>query len=252
MRVPRRHAPAHVLLFRHTPPPAPGSGTALVAVMDPAMIGPEHTACLSKAERQQAERFRFEKDAIHWRACRAALRMFLARAHGISAAEVTLEFGEFGKPTMVRTLGLTGPLLHFNLSHCRDLVVIALCGEGPVGVDIEPLDRATSLLGCEDAFCHPDEISRLPAEEMPRAVRLLDIWTRKEALLKALGTGMSLAPQTVSVANAPHGYAADPRLRDFRLHVVGAPWLGRHVVRLATPSSVPETGLTIRHWPNDL
>jgi 4'-phosphopantetheinyl transferase len=129
--------------------------------VDPALVRTEVTACLSAAERQQAERFRFEKDAVHWRACRAALRVVLGEALGIAAETVAFEFGEFGKPA------LSPPWdgLHFNLSHCRDLALIALCGDGAVGVDVEPADRAASLLGCEDAFCHPEEIAQLPADE---------------------------------------------------------------------------------------
>ena len=41
-------------------------------VVNPALVGEEIMSSLSAAEREQAERFRFEKDAIHWRACRAA------------------------------------------------------------------------------------------------------------------------------------------------------------------------------------
>jgi 4'-phosphopantetheinyl transferase len=218
-------------------PPPPG--TALVIVVDPAQVREEKTACLSALEREQATRFRFEKDAVRWRACRAALRHVLGDALGIDPAAVAFEFGEFGKPA------LSPPWdgLHFNLSHCRDLALIALCRDGAVGVDIEPRDRAPSLLGCEEAFCHPEEIAALPVEESPRAVTLLEIWTAKEALLKALGTGMSVPPPSVAVAR--HG--EDPRLRDFRLHRPVDPALANHLACLAVPA--PVGGMTLGRWP---
>ncbi|MCW1884996.1 4'-phosphopantetheinyl transferase superfamily protein [Luteolibacter flavescens] len=221
----------------------PALGTALVIVVDPVRVGVEATACLSASERTQAERFHFEKDAIHWRACRAALRGVLGEALGIAPGAVGIDHGEHGKPE----LSPAGSGLHFNLSHCRDLALIALCQDGAVGVDIEPADRAPTLLGCEDAFCHPGEISLLPDEAGPRATMLMDLWTRKEALLKALGTGMSLAPQSVSVADPPASYADDARFRDLRLHALRGAALERHVACLAAPASVSR--ILLKDWP---
>jgi 4'-phosphopantetheinyl transferase len=219
--------------------PAPGS--ALVVVVDPALVGVETTACLSAEEQKQAERFRFEKDAVNWRACRAALRVVLGEALGIFPEAVAFEFGEFGKPA------LSGHGLHFNLSHCRDLALIALCRDGAVGVDIEPADRATSLLGCEDAFCHPDEIAGLPVDEEPRATMLMETWTKKEALLKALGTGFSLPAQSVSVANPPLSYAGDSRFRELRLHRLSNSTLLKHHAWIAAPA--PVCRIEIQQWP---
>lgn len=212
-------------------------------VVDPARVGEEKTSCLSAAEREQAGRFRFEKDAIHWRACRAALRHVLGEALGVDAAAVRFDFGEFGKPALCPPWDD----LHFNLSHCRDLALIALCRDGTVGVDVEPANRAASLLGCEDAFCHPDEMAALPGGDGPRAAALLEIWTAKEALLKALGTGMSLAPQSVSVVAPPASYAGDSRFRDLRLNRLSDPMLEKHLACLAAPAAVFRTGF--QHWP---
>jgi len=220
--------------------PAPGS--ALVVIVDPALVGVEVTACLSPAEREQAERFRFEKDAVHWRACRAALRVVLGQVLGIPPEAVAFEFGEFGKPSLSPKQGE----LHFNLSHCRDLALIALCRDGAVGVDLEPADRATSLLGCEDAFCHPDEIADLPAVEEPRAAMLMEIWTKKEALLKALGTGFSLAAQSVSVTEPPLSYASDSRFRELRLHRLAHSTLAQHFAWLAAPASIDR--IEVQYW----
>ncbi len=219
-------------------------GTAAVIIIDPAKVAESRiTGSLSPAEQEQAGRFRFEKDARHWRACRAALRGVLGEALGLSPAAVALEFGEFGKPR------LAAPFddLHFNLSHCHDLALIALCPDGPVGVDIEPADRASSLLGCESAFCHPDEMASLPDDETARAGMLLDCWTAKESLLKAVGTGFSLAAQSVSVAAPPESFAADPRFAPFLLQRLSELALNRHVACLAVPRSVIE--VSIRGWP---
>ena len=195
-------------------------------VVDPASIG--DIGILTASEQELAARFRFEKDAVHWRACRTALRMILGAALDSTPAELVLETGEFGKPALAAPHGG----LHFNLSHCRNLALVALCAEGPVGIDIEPADRGNSLLGCEASFCHPEEISGLPSDEELRGAALLDLWTRKEALLKALGTGMSLAPETVSLADptVPH-----PRLLPFGVRRLKHPLLERYMAHLAAP-----------------
>ena len=223
------------------PPPSapvpgflPPHGHVIVVVVDPAGVPDERiAACLSAAEQEQAARFRFEKDARHWRACRTALRGILGQALGSDPAELVFEFGEHGKPR----LAPPHDGLHFNLSHCHDLALVALSRSGPLGIDLEPADRAGSLLGCETSFCHPEEIAALPTPAEARAAALLDLWTSKEALLKALGTGMSLAPESVSLAG-PGGHNDHPRLHGFRLRPLHHPSLERHVARLATPQAM--------------
>lgn len=185
---------------------------------------------LSPEEEALASRFRFEKDARHWRACRSALREILGRTLGIPPAEVALYPGEHGKPLLREPHAY----LHFNLSHCHDLALIAVSVEGPVGIDIEAADRGKSLLGCEASFCHAEELGGLPAGEEDRARTLLELWTGKEALLKALGTGMSLAPETVSLC----GEKRHPRLEGFRLRRLDHAALAGHVAHLAVPAGV--------------
>ena len=210
----------------------PARGHVTVVIVDPALVAESTTGCLSAAERAQAARFHFEKDARHWQACRNSLRRILGAALELDPASLAFEFGPHGKPL------LPPPHhgLHFNLSHCRDLALVALCRAGPVGIDLEPADRMPGLLDCESAFCHPAEIAGLPPSPAERAARLLDLWTSKESLLKALGTGLSLPPESVSIAA---GNGSDhPLLRDFRIHALDHPRLCRHVARLAAPQGI--------------
>nr|WP_226894876.1 4'-phosphopantetheinyl transferase superfamily protein [Luteolibacter marinus] len=122
-----------------------------------------------------------------------------------------------------------------------------MSADGPVGVDLEHADRAPTLLGCEEGFCHPDEIEELPADPTLRAGRLLELWTAKEALLKGLGTGMSLAPQSVSLASGKEDLAVDPRLGHFRRHRLVHALLDRHVACLAVPTAVTRIEIRCFH-----
>ncbi len=216
------------------PSSLPAPGTVIVHVIDPAAEPAEYP--LSDAEEALASRFRFEKDARHWRACRTALRRILGGTLGISPAAVALRNGEHGKPFLCEPHAH----LHFNLSHCRDLALLVLGTDGPLGIDLEPGDRGKSLLGCESSFCHPAELAELPTGEEARARALLDLWTSKEALLKALGTGMSLAPETI------HARGKDPRLENFRLRHLEHPALAGHVARLAAPLAVETVDFAAR------
>ena len=101
---------------------------------------------------------------------------------------------------------------------------------GPLGIDLEPVDRAACLLECESSFCHPDEIVALPAQPADRARQLLRIWTAKEAILKALGTGLTHPPEAVTIRfEGDTGRATTDihlqGIEDFRFHELRHPAL---------------------------
>lgn len=158
----------------------------------------EPAVFLTDAEALRAASFRFPQDAERWRSWRSGLRRVLGESIGIHPLEVPLVFGGLGKPALAAPF----ERLHFSLSHCNELALAALCEAGPVGIDLEPLVRASELLGCEESFCHPEEIRHLPAEKAARGLELLEIWTAKESLLKAIGTGLSHPPEKVRIQGA--------------------------------------------------
>ena len=138
------------------------------------------------------------------------LREILAAELGIVPAGVPLEVTNFEKPILAAPCDF----LHFNLAQCEDIMLLALCIDGPVGIDIEPLERAAGLSGCEETFCHPQEIAALPEGEEARNERLLEIWTAKEALLKAAGCGLLHPPEAVWIdgEGTRPGWRSDPPL----------------------------------------
>lgn len=186
---------------------------------------------LTETEIQRASSFRFPDDAERWITCRAGLRRILSHCLGISPLEVPITTNEFGKPELD---GIANPP-GFNLSHCRELALIAIRRGGRVGVDVEPLKRAPDLLECESSFCHPEEIASLPLGGA-RAEALLDLWTAKEALLKALGTGLSTAPESLWIRRADGSLesSGSPSLEGLRVIRLEAPWLAGYRAALAT------------------
>lgn len=150
---------------------------------------------LSDEEIKRAARFRFERDTEAWICWRAGLRRVLADYLGLDPVRVPIHSRGSAKPR----LGEPYHELHFNLSHSRSLAAVVVCGDGPVGIDAEPLDRAPSLAECRDDFCHPAEIAALPADAAALEQALLEIWVAKEALLKALGTGLGFPPRQLRI-----------------------------------------------------
>ena len=187
---------------------------------------------VTPAELAQADRFVFPADRDRWLKFRAATRRILATHLDADPTGLQWLTGEHGKPY------LAGHPLHFNLSHSESLAILIVSESGPVGIDIEPTSRAPTLLGCEEHFCHPGEIFRLPAEPAARAAELLRIWTAKEAVLKALGTGMSQPPQEIEVIDDRClGHAAG--LDRFRLDRPPIPDRTDHLIAIAREIQTP-------------
>lgn len=215
-------------------------GIAIVYLIFPEALSPEMAlAGITTGENERATRFRFAEDANRWACYRAQLRILLGQTLQIPPLEVPLELTAQGKPR----LSTPHHQLHFNLSHCADLGLLIVCRNGPVGVDLESLDRAKDLANCESTFCHPAEIARLPEPGAGRNSQLLEIWTAKEALLKALGTGLMHPPESVQVTmKGERGLAKSEvpvvGIENQRIHVLEDPRLLRYRAVVSAPCEV--------------
>jgi len=163
---------------------------------------------LSADEQARAGRFIFERDANAFIVAHASLRRILGEY--LSVAPQSLHFlnGEYGKPAIA---GPPGAALEFNLSHSGDLALIAVSGRGPVGVDVERLDRRIEHLDLAEQFFSPAEraaLRSLRAEADARTEGFFNAWTRKEAYLKATGHGITRGLHHFDVTLAPSEPAA--------------------------------------------
>jgi 4'-phosphopantetheinyl transferase len=152
---------------------------------------------LSDAERQRYQRFRFERDQAAYLAAHALLRLSLASHTGVAPQAWDFGSGLHGKPFVAKP-GHHGTL-EFNLSHAAQLVACVISEAGSCGIDVEPMrempeleDIARNILTREEqaAFGLLDPGQRL--------MRFFDLWSLKEAYLKALGTGLLGDAQSVS------------------------------------------------------
>ena len=97
-----------------------------------------------------------------------------------------------GKPELV-SKQLDRPLC-FNLSHSGDCMVLAVCRHPQLGVDLENASRERRVGKIADRFFAPTEVNALLALPQARQLeRFYDLWTLKEAYLKARGLGLAIA-----------------------------------------------------------
>ncbi len=154
---------------------------------------------LSPQEQVRAGRFHHPEDRVAYGVAHALLRLSLGQAIGPPHAEA-LQFrvGAFGKPA------LQGPGPQFNLSHCRSMVCVAVCAQGAVGVDVEPIDRGEAMdmvAVARDVFTPAEQAQLVACGPGPaRSATFMRLWTLKEAVVKASGAGLSHDLQSFGIA----------------------------------------------------
>jgi len=142
----------------------------------------EFTGLLDAEEQVRAERFRYVADRERYVIGHGLLRTLLGHYLDRSPGSIILQRGEFGKPF------LEGHPIHFNLSDTKDAVVVGLSLEH-IGMDIETMNRRTDHKSVAEHYFTPREVKSI-AEAVNGKRRFLELWTRKEAVLKASGVGI--------------------------------------------------------------
>ena len=143
---------------------------------------------LSTDEFARAGRLWFERDRMHFVHRRVFLRTVLASYLGTVPANVPLRISRWGRPELDRDIGLS-----FNASCSDGMAVVVVAAGRSVGVDVERLRRLDDTLGLADGLFAPRELELLRSIAEPaRSATFLTMCTRKEALVKAAGVGLSV------------------------------------------------------------
>jgi 4'-phosphopantetheinyl transferase len=157
-------------------------------------------ADLSQEERARADRFVFEDDRSRYVTGRTALRMLLGRELGMNPSEVPIDASLHGRPLCATLRGK----LDFNLSNSGDIAVIAMAPQENVGVDVETLRAVHDAVGLSRHYFSAAESRQLEClDPSLRDRAFLTCWTRKEAVLKATGLGLTIAPSSVETGIEP-------------------------------------------------
>lgn len=142
------------------------------------------TEFLSAEERNRYTATTHPGSAKRFLAGRILVRQVLGRYLSQGPAEIRLSVDNAGKPFLNSDVE---PLPVFSLSHAGDETVLAVAGEGDIGVDIETLSRAPAALRIAQEFYTPAECRFLEHQRGDAAGFALTLWSLKESIVKAQG-----------------------------------------------------------------
>jgi 4'-phosphopantetheinyl transferase len=173
--------------------------------IDLAAVGPAEKRwqkILSPDERARAARFHFERDRQHFTATRALLRTLLASYVGSEPADLVFRYSDKEKPSL-QPQPSHGPM-EFNVSHSGTAALLAFARERTLGVDIEIIRDDFDPAALAHRFFSKHEQSQLAAlDPSEKYSGFFRCWTRKEAYIKAVGTGLSLPLDQFDVSLRP-------------------------------------------------
>ena len=157
---------------------------------------PVTPALLSRAELARAARFVFETDRQKYLAGHCALAGLVAARLSVPCGHLEFQLGPHDKPSVSPVYDCV-----FNMSHCDDVALIGIAVGLPhgveIGVDIEPVRGVSDAHALGAPHFHAAEQSELAAcDPATASLAFLRGWTRKEACLKAIGSGLSIHPST--------------------------------------------------------
>lgn len=139
---------------------------------------------LDAEEKERLRRFVPENVKRRFAAAHTCLRNILAVPAQTLPEQLIFGVGKFGKPYLKNY-----PHISFSLSHSEDMGFLAVCTKGlEVGADIEKIREGREFPGIASRYFTEQEnyfYAQYPAPET-----FMQIWTRKEAYTKALGTGL--------------------------------------------------------------
>lgn len=150
-----------------------------------------YRATLADDECARFLRFATQELRDRYAAGRGLLREILGRYLEKAPAEVAFEYGPKGKPTLSGDCASSG--IRFNVSHSGARFLCAVARGMDVGIDIEAIVPRPDFLKLAQRFfaaTEAAEIRSLPEDEQLAA--FYACWTRKEAYVKAKGSGLSI------------------------------------------------------------
>lgn len=202
----------------------------------------EKESVLSSDERARAATMRDPTRRARFVAARASLRAMLAAFLDVEPAALVFDYGASGKPLLRPANELTcASLPHFSVTHSDGLALIAVTYAGPVGIDLElmrAIPRAEGIARRVIGEAAATTLAAMRGEE--RDAHFLWRWTRREAAVKATGTGIW---RSGTVTTEP-AVTQEPHVQS----IAAAP---RYVAAVAVLGAVPDGGYSVERFALD-
>lgn len=168
---------------------------------------------LCDAELARSGRFTRPADRRRYVAAHGLLRQLLGQYLRCAPETVDLCYEPGGK--LALHAPTHGDLLHLSISHSADIAMFAFSRHSVVGIDVErvrPVPEMSAVV--QDCFSAREQLFWYRLPEDKRHESFFHVWTRKEAVLKAMGTGLAFPPERVEVTCDPDKPARLLRLED--------------------------------------
>lgn len=143
-------------------------------------------------------RYKFESDKILSLYAAVMTRLAIVKETGIDNKNLEFNYSDMKKPKLVAPN--IKPPIDFNFSHTKGAVLLGLSTDSAVGVDVEQLREAP--FDIMNIFCHPAEVDYINSSPYKEKA-FFEIWTKKEAYTKCIGTGLSCNLKSINTLAAP-------------------------------------------------
>jgi len=167
----------------------------------------ECLAWLTESELKRFRRFQFDRHRKQLLLGRVLMRVALSSYdRSMAPASWNFTYNDYGKPAISEEQNSAS--LYFNLSHSAEKVVLAVSRFKDIGVDVECARKPRRIAAIAQRYFSDKEASQLLIlPEDRQQSRFYDLWTLKEAYIKACGMGLAIPLQHFS-----YGFVGDDRL----------------------------------------
>mgnify|MGYP001821746192 CR=1 FL=1 len=159
-------------------------------------LGHGQLEVLSSDESNRAERFIRHEDRRRFVAARSWMRTVVAGYVDLEPSRIRFTYGPVGKPEL-QNYGLS-----FNLAHSQDFALLGISASGPIGVDIEVVRPDVFSREAAALVLSSNELAAVE-DATDTDTAFLTAWVRKEAYVKAFGTGLERSLSAVTLGEAP-------------------------------------------------
>jgi 4'-phosphopantetheinyl transferase len=159
---------------------------------------------LTPMEQARGSRYTRVDDRLRFELGRAVLRCLLARYLGVTPRQVGIDLDRAGKPVLDASTRADERMIHFNLSHSGGWIVAAFARSSAVGIDVEAVRAKSASAQLIEYLMSDNErqsLQTLPKQQQVAA--FFKCWTSKEAFVKGLGVGLSVALKAIEVSVDP-------------------------------------------------
>ena len=144
---------------------------------------------LSDDEKKRSNQILLQNDRDLFITSRVFLRKLIGFFLRIEAHAIQFKYNKNGKPYINDSCDLK-----FSITHSEDMILFGFILKSEIGIDIEYLKRTIAIEKVSSFLFSKNELLEFEnTEEKFKQEKFIDHWTRKEAILKAKGKGLSIA-----------------------------------------------------------